>query len=475
MRIFNALSFTGLYVGVSLVTTVQPVVAQNLPTQQKLPTQLPVPPGGSPQKGQPVEQPLPLIPSVGSPDGQFPLQPPVPPPGVQQEPIGDGTSPQFNRYLLGPGDVINVLAQRPPGKYRLGPGDAIAVSVVRFPDLSFQAVINPEGNIAIPLLGTVSLRGLTLEQAQEKIRSGLNRFVVDPLVTLSLVAQRPDLNFQAQISPEGNILVPQVGTLSLQGLTLQEAEEKIRLALNKVLVEPDVSVSLNAQRPVQVTINGEVTKPGIYPINTALPRVGDALLLAGGSTMMADLRQVQVRRRLVDGSVVSQNIDLYSSLQNGGSIPNLRLQDGDAIFIPRREIATDDSYDQNLVARSTLAVPQIRVRVLNYAGGGIVTVPVPNGSNFVDVLSGINTDSANLSEIALIRFDPERGRAVRQTLNAKKALAGDVSQNVPLQDNDIIVVGRSLIARISNTLSTITRPFADVFGFLRFFDLFNNN
>jgi polysaccharide biosynthesis/export protein len=475
MRILSALSFAGLYVGVYLATTVQPVVAQNLPTQQQSPGQLPLPPVGSPQEGQPPQQPLPLIPTVGSPDGQFPLQPPAPPPGLQQEPVGDGISPQFNRYLLGPGDVVNILAQRPPGNYRLGPGDAIAVSVLRFPDLSFQSAINPDGNIVIPLLGTVSLRGLTLEQAQEKIRSGLNRFVVDPLVTLSLIAQRPDINFSAQISPEGNILVPQVGTLSLEGLTLQEAEEKIRLALNKVLVEPNVSVSLGAQRPVQVTISGEVPRPGIYPVSTALPRVGDALLLAGGSTMMADLRQVQIRRKLVDGSVVTQNVDLYSSLQNGGSIPNLRLQDGDAIIVPRREIASDDSYDQNLVARSTLAVPQIRVRILNYAGGGIATVPVPNGSTFIDVLSGINTNSANLSDIALIRFDQERGRAVRQTLNARKALAGDASQNVPLRDNDVIVVGRSLIAKISNALSTITRPFADVFGFLRFFDLFDND
>jgi polysaccharide export outer membrane protein len=254
---------------------------------------------------------------------------------------------------------------------------------------------------------------------------------------------------------------------------LDEAQEKIRVALNRELVDPVVSVSLVGQRPVQVTISGEVNRPGIYPIGSATPRVSDALFLAGGSAMMADLRQVQVRRKRVDGSVVSQNVDLYTPLRNGGEIPNFRLQDGDAIIVPRREIANDDTYDRTLVSRSTLASPQIRVRVLNYAGGGIVTVPLPNGSTFIDVLAGINTDSANLSEIALVRFDPERGRAVRQTLNAKKVLAGDVSQNVPLQDNDVIVVGRNLIAKITNILGTITRPFFDVRSFLEFFDIYN--
>ncbi|NJM72218.1 MAG: sugar ABC transporter substrate-binding protein [Scytonema sp. RU_4_4] len=468
MRFFNALSSAGLYVGVFLVTIVQPVAAQT-PTQKQTPGQTPAPVPGTPAGQTPTPVP-------GTPAGQSPRQPPAPPPGSTDfvaPALQEGMSPQLNRYLLGPGDNINVLVQRPLGRYRLGPGDSIGVSVLRFPDLSFQAAINPEGNIVVPLLGRVSLKGLTLEKAQEKIRSGYNRFVVDPIVTLSLVAQRPEFNFSAQINPEGNIILPQVGTVSLQGLTLEEAQEKIRLALSRELVDPVISVSLIGQRPVQITIGGEVNRPGIYPVSSLTPRVSDALFLAGGSAMMADLRQVQVRRKLVDGSVVSQTIDLYTPLQNGGEVPNLRLQDGDAIIVPRRELANDASYDRNLVARSTLATPQIRIRVLNYAGGGIVTVPLPNGSTFIDVLAGINTDSANLNEIALVRFDPERGRAVKQTINAKKVLSGDVSQNVPLQDNDVIVVGRSLIAKITNIISTITRPFYDIRSFLYFFGVYD--
>jgi polysaccharide export outer membrane protein len=417
-----------------------------------------------------VAQPLP------SP-GQLPGQPPSPPSSVDFAPAGvnDGILPQLGRYLLGPGDVLGITVQRPPGRYRLGPGDVISVAVQRFSDLSFQAQINPEGNITVPLLGTVSLQGLTLQQAEGKIRSGLNRFVIDPIVALSLTGQRPELSFQAQINPEGNIVVPQLGIVSVQGLSLEEAQEKIRLGLSRFLVDPVVAVGLAGARPVQVTISGEVPRPGIYPIGSPTPRLGDALLIAGGSTLNADLRQVQVRRKLIDGSVVSQTIDLYATLQNASSLPNLRLQDGDAIIVPRREIGADDGYDRNLVARSTLAQPQIRIRILNYAANGIGTQVVANGSSFIDVLGGINPDTANLREIALVRFDPERGKAVTQRLDAKKALSGDASQNVPLQDNDVIVVGRNLIGKITNVLSTITRPFFNVDSFIRFFDTFNGN
>ncbi|MBE9104687.1 polysaccharide biosynthesis/export family protein [Nostoc cf. edaphicum LEGE 07299] len=436
MRGFSALSFVSLQVGVFLTTPIQLVVAQPFPSQGQSPGKFPSP--------VPVNEVAPLA--------------------------NEEISPQLSRYLLGPGDAIGVVLQRPPGPYRLGIGDGISVSVQRFPDLSFQALINPEGNIAVPLLGTVSLQGLTLEEAQEKIRLGLNRYVVDPIIVLALVTQRQDLSFQAVISPEGNIIVPQVGTVSLKGLTLEEAQEKIRLGLSRFFPDPIVVVSLAGTRPVQVTISGEIFRPGIYPINSPTPRVADALLTSGGSTLNADLRQVQIRRKLIDGSVISQTIDLYAALQNGGSIPNLRLQDGDAILVPRREVGNEDGYDRNLVARSSLATPQIRVRVLNYAAGGLSIQALPNGSTFVDALGGVNLDTANLRDIALVRFDSERGKAVTQKLDAKKALGGDASQNVALQDNDVIVVGRNLIGRITNFLTTITQPFFNVQSFLRFFD-----
>ncbi|MBD2495633.1 polysaccharide biosynthesis/export family protein [Nostoc sp. FACHB-280] len=456
VRAFSTLCFVSFQAGVWLTNSVQPVVAQSLPSPATSPGQFPVLPPANPTQE------------------ESPLQPPTPPPNA------DGTFPnesgpassQLNRYLLGPGDVISVTFQRPPGAYRLGPGDSISVIVQRFPDLSFQASINPEGNIAAPLLGTVPLQSLTLQEAQEKIRLLFNRYVINPVVVLSLTGLRQDLSFQAQISPEGNIVVPQVGILSIQGLSLAEAQEKIRLSLSRVMVDPMISVSLFSTRPVQITISGEVFRPGIYSVSSSTPRVADALLIAGGSTMSADLRQVQVRRTLMDGSVISQNIDLYAALQNGASVPNLRLQDGDAVIIPRREVGNDDGYDRNLIARSSLAVPQIRVRLLNYASGGLVTQTLPNGSTFVDALGGINLDTANLRDIALIRFDPERGRAITQRLDAKKALSGDISQNVPLQDNDVIVVGRNLITRITNIFSTITRPFFDVQSFIRFFQFF---
>ncbi|MCJ8282377.1 MAG: polysaccharide biosynthesis/export family protein, partial [Rivularia sp. ALOHA_DT_140] len=238
MRGFNAFCVASLQVSVFFATASQPIFAQ-LPQEQDPSGQLPAPP----------------------PDKEF----------LPSYPLNNNgeISPLFTKYLLGTGDGIGIFVEAPEGRYRLGPGDGITVIVQRFPDLSFQASINREGNVVVPLAGTVSLRGLTLEEAQAKIRAALNRFVVEPSVTVALAAQRPPLNFQASVDIEGNIAVPRLGKISVKGLTLDEAQEKIRLGLQRTQVDPVVTVSLISARPIQVNVAGEISRPGVYPVNPA--------------------------------------------------------------------------------------------------------------------------------------------------------------------------------------------------------------
>jgi polysaccharide export outer membrane protein len=286
------------------------------------------------------------------------------------------------------------------------------------------------------------------------------------------VLRFPDLSFQNTIDLEGNLLVPLVGALTLEGLTISEAREQIRLALDRFIVEPQVDVILVAQRPVQVTILGEVVRPGLYPLGA--PQLSVALVSAGGATTLADLRTVRVRRQLSDGSLVEKNIDLFTPLRNATAVPDLQLTDGDTIIVPT--LTENQGYDRNLISRSTLAQPQINIRVLNYgvangAGGRLGNLQLPNGSTFADALTAVSLDLANADtrNIALIRFDVQQGKAVSQELDGKKAILGDQSQNPLLENNDVIVVGRTLVARITYALNTFTQPFRDILGFILFF------
>ncbi|MBO0351450.1 SLBB domain-containing protein [Phormidium pseudopriestleyi FRX01] len=228
--------------------------------------------------------------------------------------------------------------------------------------------------------------------------------------------------------------------------------------------------TLAATIPVNVTILGEVAQPGFFTVPPSNRPVADAMLVAGGITSNADLRSVRVRRSLDNGAISEEVLDLYTPLLTGAELPELRLANGDVVFVPTIESSTDEYYDRVLVSRSTLSVPQIVVRVLSYPAGGISVVPVPSGSTFADILNAVPLLSADLNNIALIRFDPEQGKAVTREINAQELLRGDLAQNVPLENNDVIVIGRNLVGKITYALGTFTQPFRDVLGFLLFFD-----
>jgi polysaccharide biosynthesis/export protein len=334
------------------------------------------------------------------------------------KPDAEGMATPLPPSLLGaPSELPLPPVMQPFAAYRLGPRDTIAIVVQRFADFNVQAVIDSEGLITHPILGKVPIQGLTIDQAQERIRQQVDRFIINPVVL----------------------------------------------------------VSLTNQRPVQVTIVGEIAKPGLYSLAQA-PQLSAALLVGGGTRENADLRSVMVRRLLPDGSTKEAAFNLFNALKEGTALPNPNLQDGDTIYIPKLKVGEQD-YDRTIASRSTLVRPQIIVRVLSYASGGLRQIPMANGSNFLDALAtaGVNPDQVDMKKIALVRFDEQQKKAVALTLNGKAALMGDISQNVPLQDNDVIVIGRNLVGRITQTLNVFTQPFRDVLGFLLFFRQLGDN
>ncbi|OKH23867.1 polysaccharide export protein [Hydrococcus rivularis NIES-593] len=292
----------------------------------------------------------------------------------------------------------------------------------------------------------------------------------------------PEFNFAGTIDSEGNVFVPILGKVPVVGLTLQEVETKIAYELSRRFLkeEPEIAATLVAARPVQLTLLGEVVRPGFYtlPPQTSLVSI---LLSAGGATSKADLRSIVIRRSLVDGTVLEEKVDLYTPLIKGEKAPDVQLQGGDTVIVSRLEFGQEQGYDRNLLARTNLVQPSITVRLLapNLDGAGISlrNLNVPSGSTFLDVVASLpaaDTLRVNFDEVTLLRFDPEKGRVVTQTLSPTSAVEGDTAQNIPLQEQDVIVVSRTLLGKILSAFRTITQPIRDVFGFSDFiFDLPN--
>ncbi|NET16683.1 MAG: polysaccharide export protein, partial [Okeania sp. SIO1H6] len=268
----------------------------------------------------------------------------------------------------------------------------------------------------------------------------LKRYLLGPGDQLSIQVQRfPDLNVATTIGPEGTIQIPLVGTVLLQDLTILEAIAKITSELNQFIINPEVSISLVVQRPVRVTIAGEITRPGYYPVGGNY-QISDALNAAGGTTFTADLRNVEVRRTLADGSVVAQGVDILTPLQMGGSPPDLRLEDGDVVIVPYQTSITAQDSDRELLTNYSQAGP---------LATGIVTVngeverPGYYQANQVSsalLAAGGASLTADLRSI-LVRRKLSDGSVVEETIDLYTPLQNSTElPNILLKDGDAVIV-----------------------------------
>jgi len=143
-----------------------------------------------------------------------------------------------------------------------------------------------------------------------------------------------------RIDREGKILIPDIGQVVISGLTLEKAEEKIRSRLSGVYsgLNPLVGststffdLSLGKLRSIRVFVMGEVVRPGGYTMSATVTAF-NALYFGGGPNERGSLRDVRIIR---NGKVVS-TVDLYSFLLYGKTKEDVRLHDGDAVFVPIR-------------------------------------------------------------------------------------------------------------------------------------------
>ena len=287
----------------------------------------------------------------------------------------------------------------------------------------------------------------------------------------------PEFSTVATLDGEGNIIMPIAGRVSLAGLTISEVEAKIAYELGSRFLQepPEVLATLTLTRPAQITILGEVVRPGFYGFVAGSP-ITEVLQTAGGSTKTADLRSIIVRRSLRDGTLLEQKVDLYSALVNGKQLPPVFLQGGDTVIVSQLEPGEDKNYDQNLVARSTLPQQAINVRILfpSNTGTTLRNLVLPSGSTFVDAVASLPASDGLLinQEIALLRFDPDTGGIVSQSLDTKEVIQANSTQDVPLEDKDVIVVSRTLLGKVFNGFNVITRPIRSFLGFRNFFETF---
>jgi polysaccharide export outer membrane protein len=170
---------------------------------------------------------------------------------------------------------------------KVRPGVALAISVTATGaegQAAKQYFVDADGYIAMELVGQVKCDGLTLVGLQQKITAAYKEFFLDPHVTATFIYQAGG----GMISPWGT-----------------------------------------------VTVLGEVNRPGPVDVPSTMDlRVTRALQLAGGTTGIADKRNIRVTRCDKDGKQTKTTVDLIEIGQDGRPDKDMLLKAGDVVWVP---------------------------------------------------------------------------------------------------------------------------------------------
>ena len=172
------------------------------------------------------------------------------------------------------------------------------------------------------------------------------------------------------ISPDGIINIPDIGVVSLNGMTVKEADSYLRKKLGQIYsvdgedAKSEIKLTLGNIRTIQVNVLGEVSVPGTYNLSS-LSNLYHALYRAGGVSDLGSLRNIQLIRK---GKKLAE-VDVYDFIFNGKLPEDITLEEGDIIVVP--------AYDRQVVISGNVKRPMTYEMkdgetvqdLIDYAGG----------------------------------------------------------------------------------------------------------
>ena len=281
-------------------------------------------------------------------------------------------------------DVKNLFAE--PKPYGIGAGDVINIVVWNHPEL----VLAPAGATL-----TTDASGLA------SVGNGYN------------------------VSPDGLIQFPLLGTFKIAGLTENAAREEITRRLSKFLKDPQVTLRVQAYRAGRVYVDGEVRTPGLQAINDIPMTLPEAISRAGGLTAIADRATVVVTR---EGATTLINMPQLATL--GVNPSKIMLVAGDLVRVGSRD-------DTKVYVLGEVTKP--------------MTLPLRNGrltlNEALGEAGGVNAVSGDPRQIYVVRSrNGDQGSVETSTapeiyhLDASSPAAYALAEGFELKSRDVVYV-----------------------------------
>lgn len=259
------------------------------------------------------------------------------------------------------------------GPYLLEVGDTLELESFTDERLDRVLLVQPDGTVTLRLLGQVRATGRSVQQLRDEIEAGYEEFYKVPAITvtpLQLNTKLEDLRATVdaragqggqrifvRVTPEGTVQLPAIGSVFVQGLTLDEVKREVDARYEATIQGIEVTPVLSQRAPRFIYVVGEVALPGRFEL-VGPTTVMQAVALAGSWNPGANTRQIVVFRRGPDWRLMATLVDLQGALLGKRPAPadELWLNDSDIVVVPKTPIKVANDFIEQVFARGIYGV-----------------------------------------------------------------------------------------------------------------------
>jgi len=263
------------------------------------------------------------------------------------------------------------------GPYMLEVGDQLRVESLGSPENDRDVIVQPDGRVALRLLGEIRAAGRSIEDLRKDIEQQYKKFIEEPSISVTPLSinttatqlistvdrrggGRGGQALEVRVTPSGMVQLPAVGSIPVQGLTIDELKYEVERRYLRYVSGLEVTPVLSERAPRYVFVVGEVQAPGRYTLEGPTT-VMQAIALAGSWNVGANLNNVVVFRRDENWKLMATKLDIRGALYGKRPCPadEIWLRDSDIVVVPKSPVLVADDAIELLFTRGLYAVVPI--------------------------------------------------------------------------------------------------------------------
>ena len=375
---------------------------------------------------------------------------------VQSQQISDEKLNSINTSYLESKNELN--------DYILDTGDVLSIQFKNAPTLSGKFKVDEQGEIYLERIKYAYVRGLTIKELTKLLEKRYEEFMLNANIYIKIASFKPiRVAIKGQIRSPGIIKFPAYISTNIKTILNTSETKNLNPSINKTTGSSESNLFLSSKNKFINEDSSNIPSNSIKRDNDYITTLSNAILYAFGITSYSDLSNIKIIRDIPIGKGGGKKraiINFLPYIKNADTTRDIRLFDGDSIFIPSLKVK-DPSIIPNSIL-SGLTPKFISVRISGQIENpGVIKIPIEGSLSDLINLTGPRKPLSG--GIYLLRYNQD-GTILRKNIKYSSSARAGSYKNPYLFGGDSIHVKNSILGKTSATLKAVTEPFIGIYA-----------